>query len=274
MANDAFVPLRLSGSPVQTHVDYLRLEDALNALGRQDYAAEWGRLPGWSQMPFRWQSNSRRYVRHELRLFGRRARLQRVPVALELTKTEKQACIQLYRQVRGIVREALEHGRLHAHAVHHATGDVTSIEAPGIWRKQAGPIFFTGRTVLREPDQADRLADVVLKRKPFERWLADRAKAQAKTASVKMLQDAGAAIAEHGRQHTYEISRAEAKALVTASARKHGKVVSDRPFGKYVWKQLGATAGRRTNEGRAVYQQHEADLKLHLDAVFGGASGA
>lgn len=273
MADDAVVPLRLPGSPSGTHVAYLRLEDALNAIGQLDHATEWGRLPGWSQMPFRWQSRTRQHVRHELRLFGRRARLQRVPVTLELTKAEKQACVQLYKKVRGVIREALEHGKLHAQAVHHATGEVTSIEVPGIWRKQAGPIFFTGRTVLREPDQPDRLADVVLERKRFERWLADRAKAQAKTASTKMLRDASAVIAEHCKQHTYEISRPEAKALVTAIALKHDKVVSGRQFGTHVWKPLEATAGRRTKAQRARYQQHEAGLKTRLEAVFGGASG-
>ena len=273
MADDPVVPLRLPGSPSGTHVDHLRLEDALNALGQQDYPAEWGRLPGWSQMPFRWLSRSRQYVRHELRQFGRRARLQRMPVAHELTLAEKRACIELYKRLRGTVREALEQGKLHAHAVHHATGEVASITAPGIWRKQAGPIFFTGRTVLREPDQADRLADVVLERKPFERWLADRARAQAKMASVKMLQDAGAVIATHGRQHEYEISRSEAIKVVVETAREHDKAVSVRQFNAHVWKSQGATAGRRMKEQRARAKQFEADLRAQLAIVFGGASG-
>lgn len=273
MTDAPYSPMRLSGSPAEAPVQYMRLEDALNALGQQDYAAEWGRLPGWLQMPFRWRSKSREYVRHELRLFGRRARLQRVSITLELTKAEKQACIQLYKQVRATIREALEHGKLHACAVHHATGDVTSIEPSGIWRKQAGPIFFTGRTVMREPDLADRIADVVLNKKRFGLWLADRARAQAKTASVKMLQDLNAVIAEHRQQYEYQISRSEAKALVLGLGSEHGKDVSDRQFGAYVWKPLKGTAGRRTKAQQTLYKQHEMDLKQCLAVVFGAALG-
>jgi len=269
MANEAFVPLRLPGSPIETHAQYIRLEDALNALGQQDYATEWGRLPGWSQMPFRWRPKSRAYVRHELRLFGQRARLQRVPVTLELTKVEKRACVQIYKGVRKIIREALEQSKLHPHAVHHATGDVTRIKAPCVWRKQTGPIFFTGRTVLREPDQADRIADVVLERKSFERWLGDRAKTQRKMATGAMLKKAHAVIAEHSRQHKYEIIRPEAKKLVMDIAREHGKKVSNTQFKEYVWKGLGGKAGRRTKAQQMRYKQYEMDLKEYLTVVFG-----
>lgn len=67
-------------------------------------------------MPFRWLPKARGYVRHEMYLFGRWARLQRVPVTLELTKAEKQASIQLCRKVRGIIHEAQETGDFHQSA--------------------------------------------------------------------------------------------------------------------------------------------------------------
>lgn len=48
--------------------------------------------------------------------------------------------------------------------------------APGVWLKQARPIFYTGRTVIREPGLPDQLADVVIERAAFERWMDARRK--------------------------------------------------------------------------------------------------
>ncbi|MCJ2046417.1 hypothetical protein MKK58_18030 [Methylobacterium sp. J-078] len=269
MANDAFVPLRLSGSPVKTHVDYLRLEDALNALGRQDYAAEWGCLPGWSEMPFRWVSKDQRYVRHELRLMGTRARLRRIPVELALTKAERQACTQLFKEVRTTMREAFETGRLTAQAVHHATGALTPILAPGVWLKQAGPIFFTGRTVIREPGMPDLLADVVIDQADFGRWMKGRGKEHAKTASEAMLRRAGETIGDHKRKLDYGITRDEAFDLIVEAAREHGKEVSERQFKKFVWEERRSKAGRRTKTQKELFTQHRSDLAAQLATLFG-----
>jgi len=274
MANDAFVPLRLSGSPVKTHIDYLRLEDALNALGRQDYAAEWGWLPGWSEMPFRWVSKDQRYVRHELRLMGTRARLRRIPVELALTKAERQACTQLYKVVRTTMREAFEASCLAAHAVHHATGALTPMLAPAVWLKQAGPIFFTGRTVIREPGMPDRLADVVIEHAAFGRWIEARGKEHAKTASEAMLRRAGKLISEYECKLDYRITRAEAFDLIAEASKEHGKEVSERQFKKHVWAPRGSKAGRRTKTQMEGFTQHKPDLAAQLATLFGESSTA
>ena len=267
-------PLRLPGSPAATLGGYLRLEDALNALGRHDHPDIWGRLPGWSQMPFRWVRKEQRYVRHELRLIGTRARLRRIPVELAPIKAERRACTRLYKEMRTTMREAFESGKLAAHAVHHATGALSPMLAPAVWLKQARPIFYTGRTVIREPGMADRLADVVIEQVAFDRWMEARGKEGAKTASEAMLRRVSETIGEHERKLDYGITRAEAFALVVAAAKEHGKEVSERQFKKQVWALRGSKAGRRTKTQKERFTQHRSALAAQIAALFGASSAS
>lgn len=267
------IPLRLSGTPAVTLHGWLPLEDALNTLGHYEHPDLWGRLPGWSNMPFRWARKERRYVRHELRLMGSRARLRRVPVELALTQAERKACTELYKAVRTKLREAFEAGRLTAHAVHHATGVRSPMLASGVWLKQARPIFYTGRTVIREPGLPDRLADVVIERAAFERWMDARRKEGAKTASEAVLRRAGELIGAHEREHDYGITREEASSLVIGAAQQHGREVSERQFKKMVWAPRKAKAGRRTKAQKERFTQYRADLSASLMALFADSAG-
>lgn len=267
------IPLRLSDTPSATLHGWLPLEDALNTLGYHDHPDRWGRLPGWSNMPFRWARKERRYVRHQLRLMGSRARLRRLPVELALTQAERRACTELYKAVRTTLREAFEAGRLTAHAVHHATGVCSPMLAPGVWLKQARPIFYTGRTVIREPGLPDQLADVVIERAAFERWMDARWKEGAKTASEAMLGRAGELIGAHEREHNYSITREEASSLVIGAAQQHGREVSERQFKKLVWAPRKAKAGRRTKAQKERFTQHRADLSASLMALFADSAG-
>ena len=271
-ADGTFVPLRLSGTPANTLHNHLRLEDALNALGQNDHPDRWGRLPGWSAMPFWWVRKEQRYVRHELRLMGSRARLRRIPIKLPLGKADRQACTQLYKMVRATMREAFEAGELTAYAIHHVTGQRSPMLAPAVWLKQARPIFFTGRTVIREPGQADQLADVVLEQAACARWLDERRKSAVKKTSEAMLKRAGELIREHAREHDYGITRAEAFAVITAAAQQHERTVSERHFKKVAWREHGAAAGRPAKAQKERFAQHCADLGTQLAVLFGGTS--
>lgn len=70
--------LHFADGPDSAPPGYLRIEDAVNALGRQDHPTEWGQLPGWELMPFRRskklrdKNGKRPYVRHTLTLVGNR----------------------------------------------------------------------------------------------------------------------------------------------------------------------------------------------------------
>ncbi|MCP1538805.1 hypothetical protein [Methylorubrum extorquens] len=264
-------PLRLSGTPAATLHGWLRFEDALNALGRHDHPDLWGQLPGWSAMPFRWVRKERRYVRHELRLLGSRARLRRIPVELELTQVERRACTQLYKAVRTTMRAAFESGQLAAHAVHHATGERSRIVAEAVWLKQARPIFYTGQTVIREPSLPDRLADVVIHQADFDRWIEARRREHAKNASEAMLRRAGKVIGVHERENDYGITRSEAFDLFATAAQHHGREVSERQFKKFVWAPRESKAGRRTKVQKERFEQHRADLMAQLTALFEGS---
>ncbi|TXN26232.1 hypothetical protein FV232_02970 [Methylobacterium sp. WL30] len=266
------MPLRLSGSPTVAHYGWLRLEDALNALGRHDHPDLWGRLHGWSDMPFRWARKERRYVRHELRLMGRRARLRRITTELALTQLERRACTRLYKTVRTTLREAFEAGRLAAHAVHHVTGVRSPMLAPGVWLKQARPIFYTGRTVIREPGVPDQLADVVIEQSAFDRWIEAHRKAGAKNTSEAMLRRAGELIGAHERAHDYGITRDEALRLVADAAQQHGREVSERRFKKLVWAPRKAKAGRPAKTQKEQFVQHRADLFMQVAALFASSA--
>lgn len=168
------------------------------------------------------------------------------------------------------MRTALEAGRLEAYAVHHVTGALSPMLTPAVWLKQARPIFYTGRTVIREPGLPDRLADVVVEQAAFDRWMDFRRKASAKTTSEAMLRRAGVLIAAHERALNYGITRTEAFELVSSAAQQHGREVSERQFKKLIWAPRGAKAGRRTKGQGERYAQHRADLSLQLMALFAG----
>ncbi|WP_422232960.1 hypothetical protein [Methylorubrum rhodinum] len=262
------VLLRLPGSPRNTIGGYLRLEDALNALGQHDHPETWGQLPGWSQMPFRKPFLGKRFVRYELQLSGTRARLRRIPVKLRLKAAERRACTQLYRTVRTTMRAALEDGRLTAHALHHFTGDRTPILAPGIWQKQFREIFFTGRTIIRVPGSPDQLADVIIKQDAFDSWMESRRAERAKDTSEAMLRKAGEIIGQHALEHSYSITRDEAFDIVTLAAQQHGREVSERQFKKLVWARRKAKAGRPTKVQKERFAQNGADLIAQVTALF------
>ncbi len=145
--------------------------------------------------------------------------------------------------------------------------------APGVWLKQARPIFYTGRTVIREPGLPDQLADVVIERAAFERWMDARRKEGGKTASEAMLHQAGELIRAHERAHDYGITRDEALDLVTSVAQRHGRDVSERQFKKLVWAPRKAKAGRRTKAQKERFTQHRGDLSDHIAALFAGSAG-
>ncbi|MEA1831273.1 hypothetical protein U8607_04170 [Methylobacterium durans] len=259
--------LKLPSSSASVPPGYMRLEDALNVLGGQDYPSEWGLLPGWSHMPFRYSKKDKRYVRHEMRLMGTRARLQKPPVHLDLTKAEKQACTRLYRKVRDTLREALFNGELKADAAHYVSGVVTRIDTPVVWWKQARPIFFAGNIVIRDAQLRDELADVIIEKEAFGNWLKARSKMRAKVASEAMLRTIGKRVADHGRAHNYRIPKADTLHLVRRILKDANRTFSDRQFYAVVWKQPGKGPGAPKGEPRARYPLFLKDLEQEIRAI-------
>lgn len=269
-------PLRLPGSPRVTSHGYLRLEDVINAVGTSDHPTEWGQLPGWEHMPFRWSRSKKRYVRYELKIRDGCARLRAIPVKLDLDKAQKRACTSLYRRVRATIRHAFETGKLTAYAVHIDMGKTTQMSAPAVWLKQSSSIFFVGRTKIRQRQAPDILAEVVIERSVFDAWMSERANQNAKVAganaSRKVLEDAGDLIAKHARRNGYGIARTEAFKLTAAAAARHNRIVSRAQFEKHAWEQYDAKAGRRKTKAKAQYELHRDGLKAELAALFEKAS--
>lgn len=258
--------LRLSDGPATAIPGYLRVEDAVNALGRQDNPDVWAQLPGWEQMPFR-RSNKLRdekgkhvWVRHTLTLVGRRGTLHSIPLKFDLKRDERRACTRLYKSVRTPLQHALATERFKAVAVHHGSANLSPLDRPGIWTKQAYLVFFTGKVVLRNPPHPDVIADVLFEQTGFEKWLKDWGRENAKLASPKVLEDIGRIIIDHERKHGYDITRQETLDLVNGVAEQHRKKMSVRAFKDLAWKNRQSKAGRKVTV-RKIQEHHKVELR-------------
>ncbi|MFJ7440466.1 hypothetical protein ACIQW5_22715 [Methylorubrum thiocyanatum] len=258
--------LRLSDGPATALPGYVRVEDAVNALGRQDHPDVWAQLPGWEQMPFRRShklrdgKGKRIWVRHALTLVGGRGTLHSIPLKLDVKRDERRACTRLYKSVRAPLQHALATKRFEAVAVHHGSGAKSPLDRPGIWTKQAYLVFFTGKVVLRDPPHSDVIADVLFEQTGFEKWLKEWGRANAKSVSQKLLEDIGRIIIDHEQQLGYDITRQEAFDLVNDVAMPHRKKVSWLPFKNYAWKPRLSKAGRKVTV-RKIQDHHKAELR-------------
>lgn len=258
--------LRLSDGPATAIPGYLRVEDAVNALGRQDHPDVWAQLPGWEQMPFRRShklrdgKGRRIWVRHTLTLVGGRGTLHSIPLKLGLKRDERRACTRLYKSVRAPLQHALATKRIEAVAVHHGSGNKSPLDRPGIWTKQAYLVFFTGKVVLRDPPHPDVIADVLFEQTGFEKWLKDWGRENAKLASPKMLKDIGQIIVGHEQKHGYDITRQEAIDLANDVAAQQRRKMSVRAFKAYAWKTRQSKAGRKVTV-RKIQDHHKAELR-------------
>lgn len=258
--------LHLSDGPATALPGYVRVEDAVNALGRQDHPDVWAQLPGWEQMPFRRshklrdEKGRRIWVRHTLTLVGGRGTLHSIPLKLDVKRDERRACTRLYKSVRAPLQHALATKRLKAVAVHHGSGNKSPLDRPGIWTKQAYLVFFTGKVVLRDPPHPDVIADVLFEQPGFEKWLKDWGRANAKSASKKLVEDIGRIIIDHEQQLGYDITRQEALDLVNDVAMQHRKKVSELAFKNYAWNPRLSKAGRKVT-ARKIQDHHKAELR-------------
>jgi hypothetical protein len=258
--------LHLSDGPATALPGYVRVEDAVNAIGRQGHPDVWAQLPGWEQMPFRRshklrdEKGRRIWVRHTLTLVGGRGTLHSIPLKLDVKRDERRACTRLYKSVRAPLQHALATKRLKAVAVHHGSGNKSPLDRPGIWTKQAYLVFFTGKVVLRDPPHPDVIADVLFEQPGFEKWLKDWGRANAKSASKKLVEDIGRIIIDHEQQLGYDITRQEALDLVNDVAMQHRKKVSELAFKNYAWKPRLSKAGRKVT-ARKIQDHHKAELR-------------
>lgn len=266
MSESESTDLRFLDGPDSALSSYLRIEDAVNRLGHQDYPTEWGQLPGWELMPFRRSKKlrddrgRRRYVRHTISLVGEKARLHSIPIELNLNRVERRACTELYRQVRKTLRHALESGALDAYAAHHKSGKLTPLDRPDIWKKQSYLIFFTGKAVMRDQPAPDTVADVLIGGTAFARWLNARRKSQAKHVAIATVQAVGRIIITHGEQHGYDITLSEAWGLVDGVARQYNRYMPYTQFTKLAWKARGSRAGRKITANK-MQKHHATELQ-------------
>lgn len=258
--------LRLSDGPATALPGYVRVEDAVNALGRQDHPDVWAQLPGWEQMPFRRshklrdEKGKRIWVRHKLTLVGGRGTLHSIPLKLDVKRDERRACTRLYKSVRVPLQHALATKRIEAVAVHHGSGNKSPLDRPGIWTKQAYLVFFTGKVVLRDPPHPDVIADVLFEQTRFEKWLKAWGRANAKSASEKFLKDVGQITIDHEQQIGYDITLEEAFCLVDSVAIQHRKKVTESAFKNHAWKLRLSKAGRKKNASK-IQDHHKAELR-------------
>lgn len=270
-ATSALVPLRLPAHwRKHTPQGFVGLDAVLEEVGRRMNPAEWGRLPGWELMPFRYDSRRKVYrAKWGLSLVKgipvARSRL----LATEVKSAELQSCTSVYRSVCNEVIRELEADKLKPYALHRPWGDVEMITVRGIWSTQSEWAFYSGLVVVPGRFGAPVTARVLVRADNLRHWCHQRDNKGNEQRAAEVRRRIGQAfrdfMAETGCRPSRNQVRDLCGSVMGEEALKPAAAFAD------VWNEIPLGQGGRPGKAaRASFEAQREALLVRIKAAWAG----
>lgn len=268
-ATSAFVPLKL---PLnwRKHAPpgFVGLDRVLDEVGRRMSPAEWGRLPGWDLLPFRYDSRRKAYrAKWGLGLVKDVPLLRSSPVATEVKRTELRACARLYRAVCDRVIAEFDGGKLVPYALHRPWGDVEKITTPGIWATQSEWAFYAGLVVVPGRFGKPVTARVLVGNDHLSRWLREQDDEGTRDGKADARQRIGRVIRDYMKETGFRPTKNQVRDLVESVIGK-GALEPAAAFND-VWGEIPPSQGGRPGKAaKAIAEMHREALLERTSATW------
>ncbi|MGC5780834.1 hypothetical protein [Methylobacterium sp. NFXW15] len=264
-----FTPLKLPAqSGKHTPPGFLGLHLVLDEVGRRMSPVEWGRLPGWDLLPFRYDSRRKVYrAKWGLRLVKDAPILRSSPVATEVKRTDLRACARLYRTVCDRVIAEFEAGRLVAYALHRPWGNVEEITTPGIWAVQSEWAFYAGLIVVPGQFGKPVTARVLVKHDDLGRWGRKQDEKGTKKKQAEARRRIGRAIRDFMEKTGIRLTKKNVLELLESALGK--EALQPKVVFMEVWGEIPTSqGGRPENAAKAGVDNHRDNLLALIRAAW------
>ncbi len=251
---------------------YRGLASAINELGLREHPAEWGMLPGWHSMPYRFVKKSGKYCRFEYSIKNGRRSKRLIERSEEVSNRERKACSQLYVAVRKKLVKGLESKKtLKAFEMEPGSGKLVQLTHEGIWAAQLNPIFYAG-VVIRNIGGNDQLRSVLIEEHSFSKWLKELRRDDLKDAPRAIWRVVGEVLSQYTSAGNYKVIKRDvikmAEEIALSHERNLGGVPSDEDLRKVI-----PHLGRRGRPNKSDKTKFEADHDSIVTEIIKRLSG-
>lgn len=274
-ATSAFVPLQLPAHwRKRTPPGFVGLDGVLDEVGRRMNPAEWGRLPGWELMPFRYDSQRKVYrAKWGLSLVKGVPAARSSPLATDVKRADLRSCARVYRSVCNEVIGEFEDAKLTPYALHRPWGDVEKITIRGIWSTQSEWAFYSGLVVVPGRLGAPVTARVLVRDDDLRRWCHQRDNKGTEQRAAEVRRRIGQAIRDFMAETSCRPLRKQVRDLCGSvmgeEALKPAAAFAD------VWNEIPPGQGGRPAKGaRASFEVQREALLVRIRAAWAGGGMA
>ena len=265
----AFAPLNLPAHwGKHTPPGFIGLDRVLNEVGLRMNPADWGRLPGWDLLPFRYDSRRKAYrAKWGLRLVKDAPLLRSSPGATKVKRTELRASARLYRTGCDQVIAEFDAGRLVPYALHRPWGDIEKITTRGIWATQSEWAFYAGLVVVPGRFGKPVTARVLVRHDDLSGWGRKRDDEGTNEGRADARRRIGRVIRDFMHETGFRPTRNQVRDLVESVIGK-GSLKPTAAFDD-VWGEVPSSqGGRPKNTAKATAEIHREALVAQIRAAW------